>query len=1012
MALKDLKSDLSKFRKPTNTPLEKKDRVDVPISFNTTPLSDKAQGKKIQSPNTTPEKVGVKPNVVKQGDKFKGETSPKPMSLVERYLGQTETTPVVQGDKFKGETTPTEASQGDKFKGETTPTEASQGDKFKGETTPTEVNQSEKFKGETTPSEFKFTQSFLGETTPKPTSLAEQFLGETTPNLSDRSSKFLGETTPNPSDRSSKFLGETTPNESDRSSKFLGETTPNPSDRSSKFLGETDTKVLNQGDKFKGETDTKVLNQGDKFKGETTPNDFTYDPILAGQALDVPQKVNFIRDDNASGFSPFMKGIDDTKFVGIDPNNTQFDSANSLLSNFDNSFPGLGFTPGYGQYKVGAEIAGSPRYSPNAGKYYDGGNFLYPKYTLEKISQQSNSPSFLDNMYNKFNLKDDAANRLSIIKQPYILRGIQRKKKTEPQNWDFGLGVDDGLIRGGTVTSVTRGVVDLLRMGSFFLSIKGLLWSARQFGAQKTNTFGRTWTPVNFLATVGGGMIGLHPDRSGKLLEDIDGKYQKAVVTGNKPDGKYKQKISDFYTNVVPYLKGKTSISGAPFASTLLNNGGPDSVYGIGITTTSRGVNTFENGSKSFGDSNGKNLEVKFKLRFNPFTLAHSSYFEQNFESEIQDQTKKIQKLTEGEIQKDKFGRSTSTYLTGGKKNIDIESQKYNPFKVEGEAKPDSYKDDIPTTAEEKLKFGVTSQTEEIDDKFKEKHPGENLLTSEGNVAGGLNDIRDYQAISYGKIKEMADESTGTPKLIPNDFREKSDSKQQKKLSAESKYSENNLEKKFKFGNPGKMLNGTEVRQKWNIGYDDAADFKGYYDELNASIPLDGPQPDIIPLIFWTEDAKKPVQFRGTISGLTENFSPSYTEVKYSGRAEPAYVYDTFKRDISFNFKVYPTSRIEMEPLWAKLERLSTYTMPKYVSSGYTAPGATDLKLTIGELYKDMPMILTTLGYTYSDDTPWDIEYKMPMGIDISVGCTVLGKQLHQYENQEVFSMDTMTRPF
>ena len=57
-------------------------------------------------------------------------------------------------------------------------------------------------------------------------------------------------------------------------------------------------------------------------------------------------------------------------------------------------------------------------------------------------------------------------------------------------------------------------------------------------------------------------------------------------------------------------------------------------------------------------------------------------------------------------------------------------------------------------------------------------------------------------------------------------------------------------------------------------------------------------------------------------------------------------------------------------------------------------------------------MILTTLGYTYSDDTPWDIEYKMPMGIDISVACTVLGKELHQYENQKVFSMDTMTRPF
>ena len=48
----------------------------------------------------------------------------------------------------------------------------------------------------------------------------------------------------------------------------------------------------------------------------------------------------------------------------------------------------------------------------------------------------------------------------------------------------------------------------------------------------------------------------------------------------------------------------------------------------------------------------------------------------------------------------------------------------------------------------------------------------------------------------------------------------------------------------------------------------------------------------------------------------------------------PVYVYD-IKRDISFNFKVYPTSR-EMKPIWKKLERLSTYTSD-YTSNGYTA---------------------------------------------------------------------------
>ena len=88
MALKDLKSNLSEFRKPKSEPLSNKERP-KPTSFSTTPLSDKVQNKKVQSPKQTPEKVGTTPNEVKQGDKFKGETTPTRMSLLERFLGQT-----------------------------------------------------------------------------------------------------------------------------------------------------------------------------------------------------------------------------------------------------------------------------------------------------------------------------------------------------------------------------------------------------------------------------------------------------------------------------------------------------------------------------------------------------------------------------------------------------------------------------------------------------------------------------------------------------------------------------------------------------------------------------------------------------------------------------------------------------------------------------------------------------------------------------------------------------------
>ena len=55
-------------------------------------------------------------------------------------------------------------------------------------------------------------------------------------------------------------------------------------------------------------------------------------------------------------------------------------------------------------------------------------------------------------------------------------------------------------------------------------------------------------------------------------------------------------------------------------------------------------------------------------------------------------------------------------------------------------------------------------------------------------------------------------------------------------------------------------------------------------------------------------------------------------------------------------------------------------------------------------------MILTSLTYTYSDETAWDIEYGLPMGIEIGVGCTILGNDLHQYDSEKVFSFNTDIR--
>ena len=55
---------------------------------------------------------------------------------------------------------------------------------------------------------------------------------------------------------------------------------------------------------------------------------------------------------------------------------------------------------GYNQYKVGQPTGDTQRYSPDGDRYID--SFT----SIGDLLQQRQSPSFLDEMYSKFNLKD------------------------------------------------------------------------------------------------------------------------------------------------------------------------------------------------------------------------------------------------------------------------------------------------------------------------------------------------------------------------------------------------------------------------------------------------------------------------------------------------------------------------------------------------------------------------------------------------------------------------------
>ena len=950
MALKDLKSDLSKFRKPIETPLIEKKRVEVPQATNQTPLSQFVDSTPAaQKSQTTTPKQGVTPSKFDNSSKFIGETDP---------------TKFDNSSKFMGQTDPSKFDNSSKFMGQTDPSKFDNSSKFIGETDPTKFDNSSNYLGETTPTQMSLKERFLGQTETTQVQQGDKFKGETETANITQGDRFKGQTTPQDYSNAEKFKGQTTPNEFQFTQNFLGETTPKSTNLSPQYLGETDTTQIVQGDKFKGQTDTTLV---------------TYNPELEGQAKD-PSYVDFMGNTDSFGFSPLQKHKSPTKFVGVDPAQTKFDGTTSLVglttptqyepftqfetmeSKFgDFSFldEGLSFRPGYKKYKLKEESGPKLRY--NSEERYEE---TYK--SIGKLMEERKSPSFLDEMYAKYNLRDDSPNYLNLLRAPYILTGIQRKKisKGEPQFWDFGLGVDDGFIRGGIVASTTRAIADVLRLGSFFLSVKGLLWGVRQFASQKTNKYGRLWTPINLLASTLGQHIGFRPSRHGLLPGDPTDVYKKVIGSG------YDDKLFTLYSKE---LINPAILVGIPFL-TQVQNGGFDSVYGLGITNTTRYYNTFGGslGNMSFTSYTPYGDELEYKQKFNPWALGPTNATNNNYEVSWSGLTPDDRL---------KFGLTKQT-----QQNSAI------PIDTANLGKPT---DGVAASSLERKK---------------------NLLESEGFVRGfsqegGPADIADYKRMDYGTVSKRASEANSSS---PSDFRLLEPVNQlAKDMDSKYGYTTRNRESKYLLAKPRKP---GQRSFKNLFGADSTKYDESISDAVNKEVKNTTLVSDWVMLFFQKDTDSSPVQFRSTISGLTETFSPSWDSIKYPGRADKTYMYGEFERTLSFNFKVYAESRNDMKVQWKKLDELSRMTYPIHGGDTYTGHL---VKFRLGNLYGNgkngVYSFITSLSYTMPDDLGWELNWdgelaELPMGVDVSIGLTLLPSNSYYQSTTSQYSFMGMPK--
>ena len=113
------------------------------------------------------------------------------------------------------------------------------------------------------------------------------------------------------------------------------------------------------------------------------------------------------------------------------------------------------------------------------------------------------------------------------------------------------------------------------------------------------------------------------------------------------------------------------------------------------------------------------------------------------------------------------------------------------------------------------------------------------------------------------------------------------------------------------------------------------------------------------------------IVFRAYIDTIVDNHKPSWTPIKYIGRADPVYSYDGYERDINFGFTVHIGSRDELKASWRKLNMLASWTAPEYIEGGFMK--APIVRLNLGNLYRKFPGFLSSLTYTFDNtQTTWE----------------------------------------
>ena len=139
----------------------------------------------------------------------------------------------------------------------------------------------------------------------------------------------------------------------------------------------------------------------------------------------------------------------------------------------------------------------------------------------------------------------------------------------------------------------------------------------------------------------------------------------------------------------------------------------------------------------------------------------------------------------------------------------------------------------------------------------------------------------------------------------------------------------------------------------------------------------------MIALYFYDVVNKKYIPFRAAVKGIVENGNASWEELSFIGRADKVYSYGGFNRKLSMKLTIVISSIVELAPTWQRINYMTSllkaanYTTAHFNNSMNRFMIPPMIMLTLGDMYKDQPILIDSISTTIPEDAAWETQHQL-----------------------------------